>query len=38
MKYIVKDSLGNYLRTFNSYPAAAEFRSFRYDWSIIPTK
>ena len=38
MRYIVKDSLGNYLRTFNSYPAASEFRGSRYNWSIIPTK
>ena len=38
MKYIVKDSLGNYLRIFSSYPAASEFKGSRYDWSIIPVK
>jgi hypothetical protein len=38
MKYIVKDSLGQFVGSFNSYPAASEFRGSRYDWSIIPTK
>lgn len=36
--YIVYDSLGNYLRTFNSYQAASEFKGSRYDWSIVPVK
>ena len=35
MKYIVKDSLGQFVGSFNSYPAAAEFKGPRYDWTII---
>lgn len=33
--YKVFDSLGNYLRTFNSYPAASEFKGNRNDWVIV---
>ena len=32
--YKVFDSLGNYLKSFNSYQAAFEFRGSRYDWTI----
>ena len=38
MKYLVFDSLGNFLRSFTSYPAASEFKGSRYDWSIISIK
>ena len=36
MKYRVYDSLGNYLRSFNSYPQAMTFciANNRYDWTI----
>ena len=36
MRYIVRDSLGQFVRSFNSYPAAAEFKGPRYDWTITP--
>ena len=35
--YKVFDSLGNYLRIFNSYQAASEFKGPRYDWTISKT-
>lgn len=37
MKYIVYDSLGNYLRTFSNYKQAMTFKIAmgRYDWSIV---
>ena len=38
MRYIVKDSLGYVVGSFNSYPAASEFKGSRYDWSIIIVK
>lgn len=36
MRYIVKDSLGNFLRSFNSYQSAKSFIIMcnRYDWKI----
>lgn len=34
--YEVCDSLGNCLRVFDTWQAAAEFKGLRYDWQIIP--
>lgn len=36
-KYVVKDSLGNYLREFDTYKKAFTFLivNQRYDWQII---
>lgn len=37
MKYIIKDSLGNYLRAFPTYKQAMTYKIAmqRYDWIII---
>lgn len=36
VKYVVKDSLGNFLREFDTYSQAQSFIEFkqRYDWTI----